>query len=414
MGDRRLEKLFCTNCQSDIQITQEEIPEVCPKCNVKYFDKPINERKLHILQDQYLASRDESILAEMVILMEEIIKNLIHKNLKGSYVPDRENLVDDATNDSLLKILEYYKNKPEFYIENSFVGYLSQVILYPLYNTKKKEREHHEISLSSPVSSSADNNQTLEDKLSVEYHDESFTYEEDRIHNEDHKRDLRSSIEEFLGLIFKTILDRQGLRIAVINWSLLNHYLDNKEDRFFSSCWNRYDNSIKNNYDLSLYQLRQFIADPTASNKQKEVNNMMDSDTKNLWTDRLNMTFAERTPDESEMIINLVSMTIYSRNNKDLGDMYHALGMGGFSKIISLFSGRTLTFPDREEFQNQILIALCYYYKELKNMTWDEIKEELPFATEEVNTIRIGKGIAKLNKEIKNKLRDIFSEVNYG
>lgn len=138
---------------------------------------------------------------------------------------------------------------------------------------------------------------------------------------------------------------------------------------------------------------------------------MLKGNNKTVWEKRLNKVFQKRDPEEIELLINLVSLTIFSRNREDLGEMYHLLGLDGFSKIISLFSGRTVAFPDREEFRSQVLIALCYYYKELKGMDWKDIKKELPFAEEEINTIKLGKGIAKLKKEIKQQIQDIFKGV---
>jgi len=139
---------------------------------------------------------------------------------------------------------------------------------------------------------------------------------------------------------------------------------------------------------------------------------MLKGENKTLWEKKLNRLFEKRTPEDVELLINLVSLSIYSRSNKDLGSLYTVLGTDDFSKVISLFSGRTISFPDREEFREALLVAVCYYYKELKGYEWTKIKEELPFAKDEINSIKIGKGIKKLNKEIKQQLFDLFLEDN--
>jgi len=141
---------------------------------------------------------------------------------------------------------------------------------------------------------------------------------------------------------------------------------------------------------------------------------MLKGEHRTLWEKKLNRLFEKRKPEDVELLINLVSLSVYSRNNKDLGSLYTILGTDNFSKVISLFSGRTITFPDREEFREALIIAVCYYYKEILNYEWSKIKEELPFAKDEINSIKIGKGIKKLNKEIKKQFFDLFSgDENY-
>lgn len=139
---------------------------------------------------------------------------------------------------------------------------------------------------------------------------------------------------------------------------------------------------------------------------------MLKGDTKTLWEEKLSKVFAKRSPEDTEMLINLVSLSVFSRNNDDLGELYHVLGLDGFSKIISLFSGRTVTFPDREEFRSQLLIAVCYYYKKILGYSWEEVKKELPFAEDEINSIKIGKGISRLDREIQEQLFDLFQKNN--
>ena len=45
------------------------------------------------------------------------------------------------------KIASYYKEKSDFKITTSFIQYIGQVILYPIYNKDDQEREKNEISL---------------------------------------------------------------------------------------------------------------------------------------------------------------------------------------------------------------------------------------------------------------------------
>lgn len=136
---------------------------------------------------------------------------------------------------------------------------------------------------------------------------------------------------------------------------------------------------------------------------------MLKKESQNLWEDKMSSIFRDKPSEEVEMFLNLISVTLYGRENDDLSKLYHYLGLDSFSKVISLFSGRTITFPSRQEFRDNILIALTFYLKEFKGQDWNQIKEELPF--EEVNSIKYGKGINKLKKSIQEVLYDYWEDI---
>jgi len=250
-------KKKCSNCNKVVHYEDDNLPILCPYCEVKYWEMPKNERVLHKLQDQYLETRKESILGEMALIMKKIIKNLVIKKLKesGSYNSQEE--LEDVVYDSLLKIINYYQSKPDFSIEYSFVGYLSQIILYPLYNAKKKERQSKEISMQTEIGHEG-KTITLEDRV-MKFQDDSYLSTEDCFFQSVNEVQLITSLSEFLEEVFYIISDKQGLRTAIINWSLVNHYLEGKNERFFNHCWEIYDNSVRDNYEFTLSQLREFL-----------------------------------------------------------------------------------------------------------------------------------------------------------
>lgn len=57
-----------------------------------------------------------------------------------------------------------------------------------------------------------------------------------------------------------------------------------------------------------------------------------------------------------------------------LVELYDLLGPEKFADVLSILSGKTLTFPDKNDFRESIQFAISYYYRTFENKSWDEIK----------------------------------------
>lgn len=249
----------CRECNRKFEANERL--EQCPLCKNKYYDKPDVERKLFTLQDSYYDNFNnadsQKYLTEMIIEIEEIARNSFISILrrKGTFVSREE--LEDMTNDVVIKMLTYFR-RPVFRIEGSFVGYINQVILYPLYNDKKKEKEHKEISLYTTVKTNSEGKKmTLEDKLKKQ--NAGYIYSEewmaDKIQEDVQINALLDYIEEtFYALSFEYSLS-DVFRIV----SILIHYLEDKPDRLFNYLWSKYDNYLRHIFELSIWELRQFI-----------------------------------------------------------------------------------------------------------------------------------------------------------
>jgi len=75
-------------------------------------------------------------------------------------------------------------------------------------------------------------------------------------------------------------------------------------------------------------------------------------------------------------------------NWKSLLHIYNEFGLENFMNIISIVGGKTIVFPSEDELKDSITTVLCYYYKEIKKKSWDEIKDILNY--EDLNTIKYG------------------------
>lgn len=136
------------------------------------------------------------------------------------------------------------------------------------------------------------------------------------------------------------------------------------------------------------------------------MNSPFGSSVNNVFAAQVEELFKRKTESESEQILRLVSIILSSgSDSSDLVDLYNAVGIQKFALLIHLFDGQTVKFPTSVDVQETIILAFCYYYKEVKGMTWDEIRETLPF---EISASSYGSRIGKLNQFMKNRIREFF------
>lgn len=136
----------CYHCNKKIKILKENRTLYCPECGGKYYDKPKLEPKLFLLQDKFVEkNRDKTILNEIMTVLYPIVTNLAYKKVskKGQFCED---YVMEIVQQTMFYMARHY-NKPSFVVCGSFTGYVSKVMLHPLYNNKKQKRESLETSL---------------------------------------------------------------------------------------------------------------------------------------------------------------------------------------------------------------------------------------------------------------------------
>ena len=94
---------------------------------------------------------------------------------------------------------------------------------------------------------------------------------------------------------------------------------------------------------------------------QQNVNDIMNSDkSKDLVEDLIHLQmFKNAEKDEKQLV---------------LVELYNLLGTEKFMEVMDLLAGKTIKFPQKDDFKETIQIALCYYYKQVKNYDWEEIK----------------------------------------
>lgn len=193
---------YCWNCGNEVLYrTYKDINFIptCPKCGSLYPEKPKDEALLSMYQDEYLKNRTDENFNNLFKLLSKVTFNVIcHKlRIKSSY--EKIDDIMDKVQWSLEKLAKYYKEKPNFKITTSFIQYIGQLVLYPLYNSSDKEKEEKEISLSTPLFGKEGDKGTKEllDYLSKE-DDGNINFIEDEISYSQSEKALSSKSLEFI------------------------------------------------------------------------------------------------------------------------------------------------------------------------------------------------------------------------
>lgn len=109
----------------------------------------------------------------------------------------------------------------------------------------------------------------------------------------------------------------------------------------------------------------------------------------------------------SDVVSDLIKLSLLKLAEKDeemlvFAELYKLLGVEQFTEIISLIDGQTITFPSKEDFKETITTVLCYYYRNVEDKEWDEIKVLL--GDPDLNNIKYGIRAASLGKFIDKML----------
>lgn len=127
-----------------------------------------------------------------------------------------------------------------------------------------------------------------------------------------------------------------------------------------------------------------------------------------IFEEQLNDIFSNSSEEKTNVILRALSILLHMPDsNQDLIDLYNLLGIEGFVSVMTLFENRTITFPSKHSVKELILTALIFYYREIENMSWEEIKNKIPF---EFSSISYSIKIKKLNSFLSDKLYDLFTK----
>jgi hypothetical protein len=120
--------------------------------------------------------------------------------------------------------------------------------------------------------------------------------------------------------------------------------------------------------------------------------------------------FNKKKDSEIDLILKILSLIIYKQStNTDIVELYRLLGPEKLSQLIMLFDGRTIKLPPANEFKENLVLCLVYYYKEIKNEPWSKIKEHFPF---EISGISYGIQVKQLSNFILMHMETLFKKMD--
>jgi len=121
-------------------------------------------------------------------------------------------------------------------------------------------------------------------------------------------------------------------------------------------------------------------------------------------------TYFEKDTLDNKELFNQLLFYIYAINNttSDIYMLAQLLPDEYLTKLIFYFDGDTIKLPSKKEYKILLLTALCFWLKEFKNLSWNEIKQIIDFdileKSIEISTISLGNKIIKLKKQMGEHL----------
>ncbi len=245
MEEKRKNDYVCNTCDKESRV-YSDVNE-CPKCKVKYWNKPVCERDLLTMQDKYLENKDQNYFSRLIELCTPLIRNIIVNKLRtgGKFVSDEE--LEDMTYDTILKLIKYYKDpKKDFFISDSFTGYIQQMVLGPLYSPKKKERENREISFEAVVKKSRGKSITIGQMVE---NSESVEFSEEYMMNKWQEDVQLNAITDFFdGVVCQAFQESKSIRKAIRVINLLKAYIIGTSEKTQANIKDAYKNNDITSY----------------------------------------------------------------------------------------------------------------------------------------------------------------------
>jgi len=121
--------------------------------------------------------------------------------------------------------------------------------------------------------------------------------------------------------------------------------------------------------------------------------------------------------DESESVFNQLALYIYATesNESDLHILAKILPPYYLAKLINYYFGDPIRPPKKDKFQDCMLLAITYFLKHEKGLSWTEIKEflDLPeFDKDMISSISLGSRINRIRDNLNKEMIDLLNQMN--
>lgn len=132
---------------------------------------------------------------------------------------------------------------------------------------------------------------------------------------------------------------------------------------------------------------------------------------KAIWEKQLGDIFKEKGKTELDIILSMIPLLLGLTYNEDQTDLYNLLGLDTYIKFSKFFDGKTIHSVRESEIKECLQFVLLYYYKEIKGLTWKQIKKEVPNLMR-ANSISYALRIKKINSSIKTEVDNLFKKID--
>ena len=125
-----------------------------------------------------------------------------------------------------------------------------------------------------------------------------------------------------------------------------------------------------------------------------------------VFEKQLREAFKHAVDNQQSALFRAIALVFYHNEKlSDIYDAYKMFGVENFVRLIHLFDGRTVRFPTSTELKEAIILSLCFYYKEMEGLTWEELHDRIPF---KFSSLTVSYKLKSLNAAIRAELVEIF------
>jgi len=136
------------------------------------------------------------------------------------------------------------------------------------------------------------------------------------------------------------------------------------------------------------------------------VDNLFDSPN-SVWEHQLRGIFSQPEVKKDPLFQILTVVFQNTANIADISDVYRLLGLENFTRLVHLLDGRTVKFPTSTDLKDAIILTVCYYYRKIECLEWDQIHNILPF---DFHSIAVSRKIKNLDEIMREKLSQYMKE----
>jgi hypothetical protein len=128
--------------------------------------------------------------------------------------------------------------------------------------------------------------------------------------------------------------------------------------------------------------------------------------------------FFNKEKKDTQALLYQISLLVFKflAPDTDLYDLFknEKIDSNTLDALINHYDGELIKFPTKKQWKECLLTTLCFYLKYVKNMSWSQIKKEIPMAEKDITsslTISLGKKNKLFSKKIKAEFQDIINNL---